>query len=414
MFEAIREQSPGTSVWFLTGTEDADFSAELGNDYGRTEDIHCRQRTEQMYCVIWKKRIDDCIKRACEFDEQLATVDRIALRVPQGINLSTGEQRTLKLFGRRYNAVSLDVTALNGGLSDSRVLKVVVRDGGNAERMTVVAKVGLLKSVRDEFGRYESEIVRLQVGGYPSLSLKIEVGAGNFGGLFYGMVGSHAVVSLFQRLANVDEGVANVPPAIRAIQATWYNSKTTERLQVAQIRRRLLPDTSLDDVHGELAGIDIAAIEAVVVTVSRCCQHNDLHCANVVFDHQGKEMLIDFNDAGLSFAALDPVTLELSTVFHAQRTTLPGGWPVEALMAQWINIDAYTEGCTYSEFIRACRSWALDVAGSQEEVVAIAYAYAMRQLKYADTDKILARALIFACIDYLTNPREGTEARSHR
>ena len=48
--------------------------------------------------------------------------------------------------------------------------------------------------------------------------------------------------------------------------------------------------------------------------------------------------------------------------------------------------------------MRACRAWAVEVAASEQEVLAVAYGYALRQLKYDDTDKVLARAVIRACI----------------
>ncbi|WP_165421373.1 Ku protein [Bradyrhizobium sp. Leo170] len=147
-------------------------------------------------------------------------------------------------------------------------------------------------------------------------------------------------------------------------------------------------------IHAELDGIDIQTVEARQIVAARCCQHGDLHCANIVFDQRGGAMLIDFGDAGLSFASVDPVTLELSTIFHLQAARLPQGWPSEALLGQWGTLDAYIAGCAFPAFIQACREWALAVAGSPQEVWAVAYAYALRQLKYGDTNKVFARALI--------------------
>ena len=141
------------------------------------------------------------------------------------------------------------------------------------------------------------------------------------------------------------------------------------------------------------------------MVASRCCQHGDLHCANIVFDQRGGAMLIDFGDAGHSFASVDPVTLELSTIFHLEASRLPGEWPTEALLAQWSSVDAYVTGCAFPEFIRACREWALAVAGSPEEASAVAYSYALRQLKYGDTNKAFARALIRHSMSELLHPR---------
>src|ERR1700722_14543423 len=33
VYQFIRDYSPGTPVWFLTGTEDADFATDINNEY---------------------------------------------------------------------------------------------------------------------------------------------------------------------------------------------------------------------------------------------------------------------------------------------------------------------------------------------------------------------------------------------
>src|SRR5262249_32626923 len=146
----------------------------------------------------------------------------------------------------------------------------------------------------------------------------------------------------------------------------WYQGKGAERVPVARIRRLIIPDTDLPAIQAELDGIDITTMESVPIQVSRCCQHGDLHCANVVFDQRGHAMLIDFGNAGHSYASVDPVTLELSTVFHLQAARLPRTWPTEALFANWPNVEAFAVGCSFAQFVRACRAWALAVAGSPQ------------------------------------------------
>ncbi|MBB4276387.1 response regulator [Rhizobium mongolense] len=402
VFQEVREAAPGTPVWFLTGTEDADFASDLGNDYGRTEDIHCRQTPEQMYRVFWKKRLNECLAKVREFDGHLREVEKIAITYPNGqLDLEEPEKRTIKLFARRFDGSSIEVTALSGGLSGSRVLKLMARNAAGAPLLTAVAKIAYLKAITDEASRYQGNVIRLAAGGYPSLSLKIEVGAGKFGGLFYGMVGTN-VESVFQRLANgLDQ--QGLPALLKAITEPWDNGKEIGNLTVAQIRRRRIGDPAMHQIAGELEGIDTGPIEAVSVTAAQCCQHNDLHCANVVYNDQGHSMVIDFGDVGApSIASTDAVTLELSTVFHSQSANLPQGWPSEAGMESWFDLDVYTQNCAFAPFVRACRNWAYSVAGSQQEVAAVAYAYAVRQLKYQDTNKVLARALIRACIAQLT------------
>jgi hypothetical protein len=208
------------------------------------------------------------------------------------------------------------------------------------------------------------------------------------------------VESLFDRISGGDGSIENVPEELRGVLSPWYRAKQLKQVQVSQIRRRFISDTVLHEKQAELAGIDIAAIEAKSVLAALCTQHRDLHCANVVFDGRGQAMLIDFGDTGASYAAVDPVTLELSTVFHSQHSTLPPGWPSEENMLGWPTVERFTANCPFAPFISACREWANTEAGSHGEVVAVGYAYAVRQLKYADTDKRLARALVRACIQY--------------
>jgi CheY-like chemotaxis protein len=401
VFQSIRENLPGTPVWFLTGTEDIDFATTMNNDFGRAADIHGREQSEPLYLVCWKRQVSDCVRRIREFATHRAGLDRIAVRIDTGTAELRVEERTVvQLFGRRYHGTSVDLSSLNGGLSRSRVLKVIVRNANNAALITAAAKISSLPDIRDEGQRYRTDISRLAPGGFPQLSMTIDAGAGNHGGLFYGMVGD-TVESLFNKIAEGHAGAAEIPHEIRRIESPWCHAKRLNDVSVAQIRRKLIGDPALRSIRDQLNGIDIGEIEARIVRVAHCCQHGDLHCANVVFDRRGQPMLIDFGDVGLSFAAIDPITLELSTIFHSQHATLPAGWPTEDSMSRWVVAENFVAGCTFAPFVRACRDWALAEAGSQDEVVAVAYAYAMRQLRYHDTDKTLARALIRACIAHL-------------
>lgn len=404
VFQTVQAHSPGTPVWFLTGTEDADFAADINNDYGRAEDLHGRNATEQMYRVFWKKRIDHCLQKLGEFAAFRKALERIAVQtMPLDLGLDAEEARVVRLFGNRHHAAAMVVTSLNGGLSNSRVLKIVAKAADGRVLTTAAAKVSSLPETKAEAERYQNEILRLRPGGFPQLAAKIEVACGNKGGLFYGMVGE-TVESLFNRIALGHPEVPRIPAELRSIMGPWYQGKRIEQIQVAQIRRRFIRDTALPGVQEHMAGINIGDIEGHVVLATTCCQHRDLHCANVVFDGRGRAMLIDFGDTGQAYASVDPVTLELSTVFHSQHVSISNDWPSEAAITAWLNLDEFTRECPFAAFISACREWANAEAGSPGEVVAVAYGYAMRQLKYQDTNKALARALIRSCIAFFRAP----------
>ncbi|MCK3775233.1 phosphotransferase [Ensifer sesbaniae] len=404
VFQVARELCEGTPVWFLTGTEDPDFPVEINNNHGRRDDIHGAENPEPLCMVFWKRQLDDVLKHAREFAEQQARLSAIGVINAGAINLSRAEIKNLRIFGRRYGAAAIEVQALGGGLSAARVVKVIARNAAGAVVHTSVAKIGDLEAVRDEHRRYTAEITKLQAGGFPPLSIKIDAGSGAVGGVYYSIVGT-SVSSLFDKIAAADADVGQVPSAIQQIQQPWHLGRTAEQVTVGDIRRRFLVDTKIPDIEAELQDIDRTAVEKVVVTAARCSQHNDMHALNILFDDNARAMVIDFNDAGRSFAAADPVTLELSLIFHKDHAALGTAWPTVDQIRRWADLEEYVQGCAFADFIRGCRGWAHDVAGSPQEVIAIAYAYGLRQLKYPDTRKDLARSLIMGAISSLTETK---------
>jgi CheY-like chemotaxis protein len=403
VFTFIRDRLPGTPVWFLTGTEDTDFAADLLGE-ARQLDLNGTRHDEALYRVWWKRKISDAVKALKAFGVQRGILDNIALNLHQdngAFELSSDEQRVVRLFARRHDGASVTVVSLNGGYSDSRVLRLTVHHADGRPLLSAAAKVASFGATRDEHARYNDHINKLVAGGFPQIIEVMPAGAGAVGGIFYGMVGG-GVENIFARIAGNPDGAAAIPPLVRAIQAPWHDAGKAKAVTVGQVRRKLIGDVALDKAKAELQDIDISAVEAKKIQVTESCQHNDMHGANVVFGGDGRPMLIDFGDAGGSFAALDPITLELSMIFHSQRAKLPGTWPSEARMAEWPDLDAYVADCPYAGFIRACRQWALEVSASEEECLALAYAYAVRQLKYPDTPKGHARALIKASIGRLT------------
>lgn len=401
VFQRVRETLPGTSVWFLTGTEDADFSADVLNDFGRNGDIHSCGRDDTVYRVFWKRRMTDCVAAVRTFRADVQRTEAINLsQVGDLVNLRPEEERLLKLFGRRHGGISVEVRPLSGGLSGARVMRVTVRNATGQPIVTSIAKVGVFDEIGAERTRYHGEIARLVPGSTPQLTGDITLGASGHAGIFYGVVGSE-VTDLFAKLSADPDGGAEVPSQLRAAQAPWFAARDGERVRVGAIRRRLIGDVALATVEDELQGINIAAVELLEIDVAHCVQHGDLHCANVLFDDRGFPMFIDYPETGRTLASLDPIALELSTVFHKHAPDRHG-WPSEAQAETWPDADLFAAGAPFEAYLRACRDWAIAVAGSQQEVLAVGYAYALRQLKYDDTDKDLARAIIRGCVATLT------------
>jgi hypothetical protein len=71
-----------------------------------------------------------------------------------------------------------------------------------------------------------------------------------------------------------------------------------------------------------------------------------------------------------------------------------GAWPTEVQCRNWSNLDAYCEDSPIADFVRTCRKWARAVMATDAELLATAYAYALRQAKYGNPPSLpLAVAL---------------------
>lgn len=406
VFQAIAEQLPGTSVWFLTGTVDADFPVEVLRDHGRRGDIHCCGREDPVHQVFWKDKMNECVAAVRAFRTDVHRTDEIHLDfVGPPVNLRAEEIRLLRLFGRAHGGARVEVRPLTGGLSGARVLRVTVFNTAGAPQIMSVAKVGAFDEIAVERTKYHAEVVKLAPGSFPQVTGEIGLGAGRFASIFYGLVGTD-VKSLFDVLADDPTIGAAIPSQLRADQETWHVARQVDKLRVSTIRRNLIGDVVLQRLGDEIAGIDLAAVEAVEVDAARCVQHGDLHCANVLFDALARPMVIDYPEIRRSLASLDPIALELSTIFHRDAPDR-AGWPSEDQAGNWPDVDQFCEGSKYEDYLRACRTWALEIAGSEQEVWAVGYSYALRQLKYGDTDKVLARAIIRGCIARLFGSANG-------
>lgn len=396
VFHWIRENLPGTSVWFLTGNEDADFAMDLPNDYGRNGDIHACGREETVYRVFWKRRMTDCIKAIRAFRQEIQQTEAVNLiQTAEAVNLRPEEERLLRLFGRRHGGASVETRNIGGGFSGARVLRVTVHNAAGLPILTSIGKMGHFSEIVEERNHYRQEISRLAPGATPQITAELDLGASSYAAIFYAVVGTE-VSDLFAQLTADPGGAAEIPGSLRDAQAHWHATRKAERMRVGAVRRLMIGDVALVSVQHELKGIDVTEIEKLEIDVATCVQHGDLHCANVLFDDRGLPMLIDYADTNITCASLDPVTLELCTIFHTNAPDRQD-WPSEAQAETWPDISTFASGAPFEAYLNSCRDWAMRVAGSEQEVWAIGYAYALRQLKYEDTDKFLARAIIRGC-----------------
>jgi hypothetical protein len=327
----------------------------------------------------------------------LAALQAIDLSpAPEHLIVPEAIERVLRIFARLRGGQVIRFSPLDGGLGASRVFRVRVEEANGALAIQAVAKIGLVVDIDDEAGRYDY-VTGLPPGVFTPHVKTIRAGAGRYGGVFYSLDEGFDR-SLFDLLPAETALAVTAVEKLCAGTRAWREGRPVSAVTVGDIRRSLLPDDRISEVREKLAGTGWEEVEAQSVQARACRQHGDLHGLNVLVSPVGDPRMIDFGRVGDATAVLDPVTLELSLLFHPGRPDLGVAWPTLDQLSEWENRPNYLVGCPIPAYVEACRNWAFDVAGSNAEVFATVYGYAVRQLSYATTDEDVALRIIGAVL----------------
>jgi CheY-like chemotaxis protein len=377
-----RNVCPGTPVIVMSAFNTLDIAQEL-IVAARQEDIYGNNAPEPMLLCFQKGQADQCLATVKHHVDELARLGEIEVN---GVT-APAERRALRVLASGHAANRVIAAEIGGGLSSARVMKVETYSGG-ARRARVLARVTEGPSAEREIAAYDRLVSPMLPNGFFTTRMpKTVIGAGRSVSLFYTLVGS-GDVALFDVLRQSPEKAAGLVDLVRRGTAPWFAAGQIESMTVGDVRRALISDPKFADVERYLEHCPWRDVEARVVQVRRCPQHRDLHGLNVLIEDE-RPVLIDYGEMGEAPSALDPITLELSVYFHpkgpgvdTERTAIVGGrWWSGPLSGRW------------EPFVRQCRVWAEAVAAGERERLACGYAYAVRQLKYADADKELASAI---------------------
>lgn len=390
VFHHLRTVSPGTKILVLTGSPSDDFIAPL---LAQKHDADIWSEGAKVGTVEFLKKmeLDQAPEKISRVVSAIHALSEIELHT-NGLNLSTGEDRLVRIFAKHFRAVVCSVHPIGAGKSGARPLRLQMFDQTGAPIRDVVAKLGDLAKMQDEDARYDEHVTLLDGAATPRKMKLLEFGAGAMAGLFYQLASGHDA-SMFKTLVERDALAAKAVAATADALAGWSNGKNQERRSIASIRAQWVSDQKAAELHAQY-GLDWAAeFESRMIQTRWCCVHGDLHGENILVSPDGGVLVIDYGDVGFGAAAYDPITLELSAVLQENPTRGPD-WPTADACRHWYDLDAYVVDCPMPEFIRACRAWSENLMVGRRELAACAYTYLLRQLKYPDTDKDRILALL--------------------
>lgn len=391
VFNRIRTVAPGTPIFVLTGSPAEDFIPELLNNQQQI-DIWSEGRKTGNISFLKKYRVNECYDLLEPIANAIVRLSDVELDRGR-MNLTTAEDRLIRIFTKKFHGVRCVVSSLGGGLSDARVIRLRLTDSQGVQVHDAVAKLTGLQAVREEGERYDNFMARLDPAVTPRKLATLEFGAHKLAGVFFGLADGF-LESGFDIARYDRERAGTMIENVSAATARWVAEVPETRRTIQQFRQRVLDDASFEEIRAAY-GLDwVQDFEAREIQSRWACVHGDLHGCNILVAAEGAIVLIDYGDVGEGPASLDPVTLELSLLFHPDAARPAEGWPTVEQAKAWGALDAYVVDCPFPEFVRGCRRWALNVGAGSRDVAASAYSYLVRQMKYDDTNKALSLALL--------------------
>lgn len=388
-FTNARLEAPGTPVIVLTGSSAEDFIDSMLR-MGERTDIWGGGIPMQLVAFHPKHKLDSFPKTLKEYTSNILSLRDIELQ-RNNLDLSEAEDRLIRIFTRRVNGVLCNIEKISSGLSDSNVFRLTITNDGGGLVHDTVCKIAKANLIIDENNRYTRYISRLKPEATPRKLAALEHGAKNIAGVFYGLADGFS-----QNAFSTEPMSLYSETMISALASLLHNWRTDnqERIPIADIRRRVLDDTNLNQISADHDISWLVNFEAQKIQVKWGCAHGDLHGLNILISNSRTPILIDYGDAGDGPSSLDPITLEFSIFFHPDGPLRDSDWPTEDQSRNWGDLGMYLVNCPFPDFVKACRSWALEVAAGEREVAAVAYSYFVRQLKYKTTNHARSLSLI--------------------
>lgn len=395
VYEELRSEVPGTPAIFLTGYATADNIAERLSD-APLQDCFGTGEPVSMARLRTKEKLVDCIRDVLAHASEVAQLDCIEVNVSGGLELETDAIRALRIAARRVDGLSVDVTPL-GGLSGATTLRMQVLGFGGTRRATMFGKVASLEAIKAELRIYELYVpAMLPIGSFPPHVQEVVAGVGRHAAVFYSLADAEAKELFSICIHDQVRAVRSIRLVDQHMQGWQELSGDVLEISVGELRRRRLSDELLGMYLEQIP--EAAAYEEERITMPTFLQHGDLHGGNVLVG-DSSAVLIDFGDVGFGPSGYDPITFELSLVFHPDSKAAAGEWPSLQQCRDWFDLDAFVAGCPVESLVRESRAWCNRVQPDRNLLAAVVYAHALRQLKYPQTDKLRALAIARGAIE---------------
>jgi len=380
LFYRVQQLMPGTPIYILTGSDLDSFATGLSR---HGERIRLWGAEHEFPTVLYfrKNKTPELVEELSGVYQEVFSVNSVSINTRgRAIDFAKGQERALKTFVRSMGSLDGVYYPLSG-LSGSLVGRVEVRDTRLHIIGAFVAKLGVASKIQKENESYARHVRLLPINTFTPLQFGMDKGLKEYSAIFYTLAEGYTE-TLFDVVRRDTKAAVSVIQKVRASLERWSSIREVSRVSVGEVRKAKLSDESFEEIIKRYDIEEVRDIERIHVNASVSCTHGDLHGGNILVNQAEAPVLIDFGDVGSGYTGLDPITLEMSLIFHPDCVSSGVSKEIRTLLQHWPIIDEYCQNNPFGDIIKYCRDWAYDISGDDRSVLAAGYAFAIRQLKY--------------------------------
>ncbi len=380
LFYKIQKLMPGTPIYILTGSDLDSFATGLSRHGERVRLWGAKQEFPTVLYFRKNKTLELVDELSGVYGEILS-VNSISINTRgKAIAFAKGQERALKTFVRSMGGHDGVYYPLSG-LSGSLVGRIEVRDARLNIIGAFVAKLGITSKIKKENESYARHVRLLPINTFPPLLSEVDKGLKEYSAIFYTLAEGYTE-TLFEVVRRDAGAAVGVIQKVRASLERWNSARDVLRVSVGDVRKAKLSDENFEEIIKRYGIEELRDIESIHVSASVSCIHGDLHGGNILVNKTGAPVLIDFGDVESGYTGLDPITLEMSLIFHPDCVLSGISKEIRTFLEHWPIIDGYCQNNPFGDVVKYCRDWAYDISGDDRSVLAAGYAFAIRQLKY--------------------------------
>ncbi|RQI29718.1 response regulator [Pseudomonas aeruginosa] len=380
LFYKIQKLMPGTPIYILTGSDLDSFVTGLSRHGERVRLWGAKQEFPTVLYFRKNKTLELVDELSGVYGEILS-VNSISINTRgKAIAFAKGQERALKTFVRSMGGHDGVYYPLSG-LSGSLVGRIEVRDARLNIIGAFVAKLGITSKIKKENESYARHVRLLPINTFTPLLSEVDKGLKEYSAIFYTLAEGYTE-TLFEVVRRDAGAAVGVIQKVRASLERWNSARDVLRVSVGDVRKAKLSDENFEEIIKRYGIEELRDIESIHVSASVSCIHGDLHGGNILVNKTGAPVLIDFGDVESGYTGLDPITLEMSLIFHPDCVLSGISKEIRTFLEHWPIIDGYCQNNPFGDVVKYCRDWAYDISGDDRSVLAAGYAFAIRQLKY--------------------------------